>query len=204
MIFPKRPLGLEVIAKRWVRELQGTVHEQTLDEVLMCLLFAVAYDELVPTDPQMQATAQEGLEKIRDRHNAGDDVTFHLEEMLEIADPVFITRGEYFRWIEAEDVQPRPTFWPGADTAAEATANMPARVSTSTRHSKLDAFLRKRIAEEKPLAKGRHLYDAARDECGGWKDKTSRLPEQYFDNRTIGRRIDAVLESQVKQDKLDN
>jgi hypothetical protein len=115
-IFLRRPLGLEIIASRWAQE--DAAPDWGLDGALVCLLFAVAYDDLIPTEPQMQVIAQTRLEEIRDRYALAEDVIFDTNEMLEIAGLIMVDREAFFRWVAAEEVYPRPTFW-GPPAAAQ-------------------------------------------------------------------------------------
>jgi hypothetical protein len=105
VIFPKRPLSLDEVARRWTRELKGTLFERDLDEVLAALVFAVAEGDLVPAEQLMQDALLERLGPV------DEDTVFETDELIELAKLAIVYRAAFLDWAAKEGIQPYPKFW---------------------------------------------------------------------------------------------
>jgi hypothetical protein len=213
-----QPLKLGEIARYWARELRGTVHEESAEEILHTLVVWVVLRELktLPLGRQLEQEIESyyyhkdsTIYRAVGRDPAKNKILKEISPgtLLELAD---VMREEFLRFVDEQGFL-RPTFWdpePMRKAAGESAPLTPTANTTAARkprararHAKLDNLIQERIAAGTPPVKGSAFYNEARDICGGWEDKQKRTAAQYWDDKTIGRRIDALA---VNLDKLDN
>jgi hypothetical protein len=103
LISTKDGLTVRDIARFWARELKGTVHETSEDRLLYELAGAVQFGILSPDPDEWPPHLEEALEDLKQNPDSEDPLIYGI----------VVSRDDFFRWIDAQEIVPRPTFWGG-------------------------------------------------------------------------------------------